>query len=156
MKTKLKKVAVILLSCAMLFSFAACKSEEKEPEVASIMKTIRSQIDLPDMAEIPKEALDATISIPAEDVTELAYVAAGSGATADEILIAKLSDTAVKEDVIKAIEARRTMQADLFKDYNPGEMDKIDNAIIISKNSYVFFAICNDNEKAKKIFNDSF
>lgn len=154
----MKKVLTVVLSIIMLCSFAACSSPSKEPDVAAVMKSIREEtaIDLPEMAEMTVDRLDGFYDISADDVEAWSHVMAGSGATADEIIVGKFKTNEAATAFKPQMEARKAMLADLSEQYTPEEMTKINSCIIEVKGKYVFFAVCNDNEKAKKIFTDSF
>lgn len=152
----MKRVFTAILVVAMLFAFAGCSGKEETADIQTIMKTIRSDIDLPDMADITKERVTAFYEVNTEDIKDMVCIMAGSGATADEIFIAEMTDKDKTADMKTALEDRKAQQIDLFKTYNPSENDKLENCVIEVKGAYVFMAICNDNTKAKKIFTDAF
>lgn len=153
----MKKVLTFLLCTLLFLGAAGCAKSEKTPAVADIMKEIRAgDIDLPDMAEIPIERISGYYDISSDDIIELEYIIAGSGATPDEIMIVKAADDSVAKEIGDKMEDRKTQISDLFSTYNPDEMSKVNSCVIEVKNEYAFFAICNDNDKAKKIFDSAF
>lgn len=154
----MKKVMTVVISLVMLCCLAACSSPAKEPDVANVMKAIRenSSIELPDMAEMTPDRLDGYYDISSDKVESWAHVMAGSGATADEIIVGKFKTTDDATAFKSQMESRKAMLADLSAQYTPEEMTKINSCIMEVKDKYVFFAVCNDNEAAKKIFTDSF
>ncbi|MEG0692153.1 MAG: DUF4358 domain-containing protein [Oscillospiraceae bacterium] len=152
----MKRALVALMALVMVVAFAGCSAQKKEVDIQAIMKTIRSEIDLPDMADIPKDRLSGYYEINTDDIANMAYIIAGSGATTDEIFIVEMVDEAKVADVKTMMEDRKKQISDLFEAYNPDEMPKVESCVIETKGKYAFFAICNDNAKAKKIFTDSF
>lgn len=153
----MKKVIASFFCILTLFAFAACSSTAKSPDVEAIMKEIRSgEIDLPDMAEIPLERISGYYDVNSDDIEQLSYIIAGSGATPDEIMIVKFTSADKAESMRSKMEERKAQISDLFTDYNPDEMPKVNSCVIETKNEYAFFAICNDNQKAKDIFSGSF
>ena len=151
-----KLVSLISLATALLMIFTACAASQKEPVSADIMKSIRGSVDLPDMAEIAKDKINGYYDIDQDKIAEIEYIIAGSGVTADEIMVIKMNDAKDVESVVSEMKARKEQIADLFSTYNPDEVTKINTCVIESKGKYAFFAICNDNQKAKDIFDASF
>lgn len=151
-----KTISLLILSIILALTFSACSTGTKEPAVTDIMKEIRSNIDLPDMAEIAKDRISGYYEIDASLIEEVEYIIAGSGVTADEIMVIKMQNTESVEAVLDEMEARKMQIADLFSTYNPDEMTKVNDCVIESKDKYVFFAICNDNAMAKSIFENAF
>ena len=153
----MKKVGIAVATMMLIMiTFVGCSAEKITMDITTTMQTIRSEIDLPDMAEIPLDRLSGYYEINTEDVVNISYVIAGSGATPDEIMIIELVDESNVAEVITMMEDRKTQISDLFETYAVDEMSKVESCVIESKGNYVFFAICNDNDKAKKIFTDSF
>lgn len=153
----MKRVLTGILALLFIpFVLAGCSKEETKIDIPTVMKSIRSEIDLPDMADVGKDRITGFYDIVAEDIVDMACVMAGSGATADEIFIVEATDAAKAGEIKTAMETRKTQQSDLFVTYNPSENDKIEKCVIVTKGNYAFLAICNDSEKAKKIFTDSF
>ncbi|MFZ2538114.1 MAG: DUF4358 domain-containing protein [Oscillospiraceae bacterium] len=152
----MRRALVALMALIMTFTFAGCSTEKKTVDIPTIMKTIRSEIDLPDMADITKDRISGYYEINPDDIANIAYIIAGSGATADEILIIEMIDDSKVAEVKTMMEDRKKQISDLFETYAPNEMPKVESCIIETKGNFAFFAICNDNAKAKKIFTDSF
>ncbi len=152
----MKKVLTAILTLTMILAFTACGGNAKEAQsVSEIMTSIKSEIEFPEMAEIDKASLNGYFEIKTEDIEDMAYIIAGGGATADEVLILKMKDSTNINDIKTKVEARKKMQTELFESYSPEEMPKLKSSIVEAKGNYVFFAITNDNTKAKKIFNDA-
>lgn len=153
----MKRVLTSILALLFVsFSLVGCSQEEKKIDIPTVMKSIRSEIDLPDMADVGKDRIAGFYDVVADDIVDMACIMAGSGATADEIFIVEASDSTKASEIKTAMEDRKKQQSELFESYNPSENDKIQKCIIETKGNYAFFAICNDSDKAKKIFTDSF
>lgn len=150
----------VVLSATTLFTLVGCQSEVKQPEISKVMDNIREQIDMPDMADVTKENMQTLISVTGENFEEVFCIVAGDGYATDEILVGKVLEGVSKDDVIKELEARKKMQYDLAETYNAEGATKVENSVITSKTAgktdYVLFAVCNDSQKAQKIFNDAF
>lgn len=152
----MKRFIAVLLVVMMIFSFTACQGEEKNPDVNEIMKSIRQEIEFPEMAEIDLVSLNGYYELDTNQIEQVAFIIAGGGATADEVLIIKMKDGFDMGELQTKMETRKNMQTDLFSTYNPDENNKLSTAVIEIKGNYGFMAITNDNTKAKKAFNDAF
>lgn len=152
----MKKILVVILAFAMIFSFTACADKKaKNPDVSEIMNAVKKDIKFEDMADIEKEKIKTYIDINLDEVEQLKYIIAGDGITADEVLIVKVKDGTDTSDIKSKIEKSRENKKELFKSYSPEEMPKIESSVLEIKGNYVFYAITSDNSKAKKIFNDA-
>lgn len=151
----MKKIVSIMVVAVMLLSFTACSKPAKEPAVADILATIKSDVTLPEMADIKKEDIQFHISLPTDDIEDVSYLMAGDGISADEVLIIKIKEKADPKAFTDAFAVRKKAQAELFEPYAPDELPKIESAVIESKGRYVIFAVTSNNEKVKKIFTDA-
>lgn len=152
----MKRALVALMALIMVGAFTGCSSEQKQIDIQATMKSIRSEIDLPDMTDITKDSISGYYEVNPDDIVDMAYIIAGSGATPDEILIIQMSEADKVSEIKTMMEDRKKQITDLFENYTPAEMPKVESCVIETKGTYAFFAICNDNAKAKKIFTDSF
>ena len=120
-------------------------------DAAAIADKLFNEIEYKDqLVELSEEKVEGVVGIP-KDKFKVAKVYRGSGATAEEIDCFE----AVDEDAAKQIES--TLESyieDLkarFKDYAPGEMDKLEKAVLVRDGKYVFLSISDDDAKAKEI-----
>lgn len=151
----MKKLVALILMVTLLFSFTACAKEEKNPNVADIMSKIKEDVEFPDMSEISTADIGFYIQLKSDDIEQLSYIIAGSGVTADEVLIVKMKDGIDITGVKALFETRKESQTTLFEPYAPDEMPKIESAVIETKGQYAIFAVTSDNAKVKKIFTDA-
>ncbi len=150
-------IAFLLASC-MMFAFAACGKEAKNPVVADVMAEIRRGIEFPEMAEKSLEDLPGYgyDSLDSASVEEMSYIIAGSGLTAEEVFIVKCKEGTDMESIQSMMTARRDQIAQDAIDYTPSESEKVTTAVIGTAGNYAYFAITGDNAKAKEIFDASF
>lgn len=143
-------VSVLLISVV----FASCSSGGKTPdfEPADAVNEIVSTVKMSSMAEVGADRLNNYVDIDQAEIENFSMYMCGSGGFADEVAVFKMksSDSADKlKDVLSARVEKR--KAD-FKDYNPDENTKLENALILVKGNYVFFSVTGDNDTAKSIF----
>lgn len=155
MKTT-KLILIIAIALLATVMFSACKKEVKTPTVVEILTTMRDEIEFPEMAEIDKKDITLYYQLDPESIDSMSYIIAGSGINTDEVLILKMKDNTEMGEVTKQMEVRQKAQTDLFVDYNPDEMPKLESSIIETTGNYAIFAVTNDNKKAKEIFLNSF
>lgn len=91
-----------------------------------------------ELALISKNATTALYSFSGA-VSVVAY--AGSGATAEEILVITAADEEGAAALVKLLESRRVSRRIDFKDYNPQEQPKIDAATIIKAGKYAIYCV---------------
>ncbi|MEG0570454.1 MAG: DUF4358 domain-containing protein [Oscillospiraceae bacterium] len=148
----MKKIALFLCAVVITIGLASCSQQVADVPTSEIMSQVRSQIELPEMGDIKKEAIAAYMDLKPEDMTEMSYIISGSGITADELFVAKAADKAGAEKIKAAAEKRKTKQHKEFESYNPDEVPKLEKAYIGIKGNYVIFAVTNDSSKVSSLF----
>lgn len=84
-----------------------------------------------------------------------AYLAA-TGATAEEIVVLKLTDKKDLSDAEAALQKRVESQKKQFENYVPAEVYKLENAVIASHGRYVALIVCDEFDKAAEVFESCF
>lgn len=164
----MKKIATLTICAVMALSAAALtgcgdssdsskagssKSAAKEEpkDISTVSDKLLNEITYKDqLTELNEDKIEGVTGV-SKDLFKSAKVYRGSGATAEEIDCFE----AVDEDAAKQIEsALESYVEDLkarFKDYAPGEMDKLEKAVLVRDGKYVFLSISDDDAKAKEI-----
>ena len=157
MKNVKKWMSVFLCGLILLVSAACSQEEAKNPKAADVVDDLREAIEFPEMAEQSVEDLTAYgYDLTADDVEDMCFILAGSGITADEVFVVKLTDASKADSVMDMVAARRDMIKETAADYTPEETEKLTTAVIGSKGAYVYYAATNDNAKAKEILSSAF
>lgn len=158
----MKKIIVTIIATIVLFSATAltgCKKEEpakaKDVNIETVVESIKSQIEFPEMADITLEQVELSYQIPVKEIEKAVGIISGGGSTADEVLAIKMKETADMAATKKLIDARIVSQKDTFVSYNAQEVPKIETAVVVEKGRYLFVAVTNDNTKAKKIISEA-
>jgi hypothetical protein len=73
-----------------------------------------------------------------------------TGATAEEVAVFEAKDEASAQTVKKAAQDRIENQKEGFQDYQPKEMTKLKNPILVQSGKYVVLCVSNDNTAAQK------
>ncbi|MBQ6634299.1 MAG: DUF4358 domain-containing protein [Ruminococcus sp.] len=162
----MKKIATLTICAVMALSAAALtscgdssdssgagtsKSASADRDVSKTADKLLNDIAYKDqLTELNEDKIEGVVGV-SKDLFKSAKVYRGSGATAEEIDCFE----AVDEDAAKQIESTlESYVEDLkarFKDYAPGEMDKLEKAVLVRDGKYVFLSISDDDAKAKEI-----
>ncbi len=147
----MKKTAAIALAVLLLGSLCAC-GRKSAPD-----------IDLAEMGAALAEsgAFSGEMSQPSEDIALRIYgfeeadaeafvFYTGTGATADEMLLAKAAAGAASS-LTEACARRAENQKLAFKNYAPAEAAKLDSAILETAGDYVFFIVAADTDAASAV-----
>ncbi len=78
-----------------------------------------------------------------------------SGATAEEIVVLKCSDSQSVAVAKEVLSGRVSEQIESFKDYVPEEITKLKSAVIISNSEYAILSVSDDPDGAKKIIEEA-
>ena len=106
----MRKFLAGMMCLVLLLASAACSSntEAKNPNLSDVIGEIRAAVEFPEMAEIKVADLPMYgYDLAPEDVAEMQFITAGSGFTADEVVLIKLNDESKAEEVKKMAETRR-------------------------------------------------
>lgn len=91
------------------------------------------------------------------DCSSLSVASAGygsSGGTSEAIAIFECETEEDADKVILKLELYKESMADDFVRYTPGEVEKLENAVIQKVGKYAVFCVSPDFEKAKEIINN--
>ena len=152
----MKRISIILISLFILFAFSACTnspelSDVKATDMAASLKEATVFVD--DMLEISDEVAADFYNLP-DGVTEMKVYMSSSGATAEELAVFKCDSAGTVDLVVKACEKRIEDLKEKFEDYIPGELAKIDNAVIKQRDAFVTFVCADSTVPAEEEFED--
>ena len=158
-----KKNIALILSAILCFSFmfAGCgnkkKSPDVQPDVAQVKDKVVKEVDFPEMVDATAENIEFAYSgLEVSDLDSYAVTFAGSGGNAEEVAVVKLKSEDKVQSTKEIFEKRANDRENVFKGYAPEEAEKLSKAVVKAKGNYVFYAVCENPEKAEKIFDDSF
>ncbi len=155
-KSSFMRIFGVILAIATITLVATgCQSKAKEPEVADVMASISSVVEIPEEVEISKDVLYSYVDITDDQVEGIASIKSANGVNADEVIVVKAAKGKASE--LEAIlKGRVDIIKELFEQYNPEDKDKIDNAIVVKNGDYLLMAVCDGADKVKDTFEKSF
>ncbi|MGN0599913.1 MAG: DUF4358 domain-containing protein [Oscillospiraceae bacterium] len=150
--------AMLILPIVMLTacSKAETADEMKQPAPADITAAIMAEIEIPSAVEKTKDDVGAYYDIDTEAAEALSVYICGSGAYPDELAVFKMNSAEDAENARAAVQKRLDSQIELYADYTPNEMYKLDGAKVVVKGNYVMLFACSDDDRAYEIADSLF
>lgn len=156
-------LTVAVVCCA---GFASCGNNEKDTNGSTADAAVNVTVDVIDTAdklqseikykdtlnELSSDMIQKLFGLAADTdyVKGKVYVGSG-GATAEEIACFEAKDSDGAAKIKTALENRIDSQKTAFENYQPQEMDKLNNPVLVVKDKYVMMCISDDNSKAQEI-----
>ena len=148
MKKRLVCVAALLMAVGTL---AGCQGKTADVDVNALATELHDGIEYVDeLSELDLDTAAMFYSFQDADIAE-ACLYESSGATAEEIVVIKCATAADAAKVHQAFDTRITEQIENFTDYVPGEVEKLNAAVIVEKGNYAVLSVSDDAGKAKEI-----
>ncbi|MDD2362247.1 MAG: DUF4358 domain-containing protein [Oscillospiraceae bacterium] len=148
----MKRVTGILAFFALTAAiFTGCQSKKDiEIDINTLADDLKSSITFADtLDEQSNAAFSSVYSIDEADiVTKKIYI--GSGATAEEIAVFEAKDEAAAGRIRDAVDTHIADNLKSFEDYNPDELHKLSDPVIVESGKYVILCVSDDNETARK------
>ncbi len=134
---------------------AAVSSEQAEAEAsaADIASAVMSEIEIPSAVEKDADSLGAFYDIDVSTVADMSVFICGSGAYPDELAVFRFNDADSAASGAAEVQKRLESQIELYTDYTPDEVYKLEDAAVIEKGNWVVLIICSDNSRASEIVN---
>ena len=154
-------MAVATVCCMALASCgdentAESKAEKTATNVSmDVVETadkLKDDIEYKDtLNELPESKIEKLFGLATTDyVKGKVYVGSG-GATAEEIACFEAKDSDGAANIKAALENRIESQKKAFENYQPQEMDKLNDPVLVVKDKYVLMCVSDDNAKAQEI-----
>lgn len=153
----MKKVSILLTLLMIVLVAAGCSSSK--PVTLDVQQTadkLAQEVSFQDqLTSLGQDAALKLYDLTADDVEAVAlYV--GTGATAEEISVWQGKDANAAKNIQNAVNTRIENQKESFVDYNPEEMPKLENPVVVAKGNYVVLCLSSDNDNAKQIIDSCF
>ncbi|MBS5842779.1 MAG: DUF4358 domain-containing protein [Clostridiales bacterium] len=159
MKCKNKSVFYVLITLfavGIMGIAAGCEQQKTEYQidpsklVSEVLETVHFASE---MQELDKDSLAITYTIE-ENTEVIAYMA--GGALSDEIIVFTAPDESTAKKMLDHVKAHIEERSELFADYAPAEVVKLEKAYTLQKGKYVVVCVTDDISNAKTIINKHF
>lgn len=156
---KIREFAALMIMPIMMLT--ACSkvdtaADTKEPAPSEITSAIMAEIEIPSAVEKTKENIAAYYDIDVAAAEALSVYICGSGAYPDELAVFKMNSPEQAENARAAVQKRLDDQIELYSDYTPNEMYKLEGAKVVVKGNYVMLFACSDDDRAYEIADSLF
>ena len=128
----------------------AAEVSSAEPE--AVVNEILSSVEMSTMAKVEDDRIGNYLEVDMSTIESYSMYICGSGGFADEVAVFLMKSEDATQAVVDSAKARVESRSIDFKDYNPDEYDKLQNALIKTKDRYVLFVVSGDNDTAEGIF----
>lgn len=158
----MKKLILMLALVLSIGTLAACGSSKSGSDsgssknfTATEAKSLASELASSNVFKDELSEIDAATAANYLGITNDDYSSMiayrSSGATAEEITIVEVKDGKSIDDKVSTYLEN---QKNTYKDYNPDEVNKLNNAITEKKGSFYILVVANDKDAAKKIISN--
>ena len=158
----MKKTALIVSLVCLALLLSACTGESRpaaqatqEPlSCAAYADRVQQAVSGAAMADVNEKYLEKTLLIQASALSDWVFRRDGEGATPEMILVLQVRDASDLETVKKAVQEyldERTLQ---YRDYQPEQLPKLENAKVLAKGGMVALCVTPDAEKARSALGD--
>lgn len=135
----MKKAITLVFILAVSAALAACgNGSSKEINAQALSEELMEKVEFVDeLSPVKSEMVPKLYGI---DNAQEAYVYMGSGATAEEVAVFKFADEQAAEEGLAKLQDYIASRKDSFANYIPGEVARLDNAVIRQSGEYL--ALC--------------
>ena len=152
------KRGFLCAAAVLLLLLPGCSggSAAKTADVQKVAEGLISSVKFKDqMSELKQDTAVKIYGIEPGDVAKAA-VYESTGATAEEVAAFEAKDEQAAGRIKAKAEQRVEDQKAGFQDYQPAEMTKLKNPVLVEKGKYVVLCVSDDNETAKKTIDGFF
>ena len=145
-------------------SSAQSTAEKSDAESGSSEKTgdssykaafekVKAEAKLPsDMSDLSEARLKRSFGIEADDVSDFAGAVCTQGKDQTEIIFIKAKDEAAVDKIKEKLENERQSKINVTKNYNPDQLQMIENAAVETDGLTVYLVLAEDADNIVKIF----
>lgn len=146
-----QKAALFLLTIAAVL-FAGCTAPAVDLPVAESARQLSQSLPFADPLEPLEMDMAARLyQIAPEDVEEAAVYVGTGGATVDEISVWKAKDAQAATRIEQAVRERVKAQENVYQDYQPQEVPKLRDPVLIVRGNVIVLCVSGYNEQARTI-----
>lgn len=151
----MKRIATIAVALICIIAMSACSNNSaKKVDLAKAMQDINTECNITTTKDLTAEELTSYYLIEESDVTSFSAEIDIKGIT--EIVLIEAKDEQASKKVADLLEKRLTSKTNEAASYEPELLEIIKNTEVTTNNNYVSMIICEDTDKAKKIYDKAF
>lgn len=156
----MRKFISIFAAAILCMTLVGCGGDNSGKTPAERTSALTSELSeaassagtaLPEMVSVAAGTLHDRFLIDEGDVSEFSAYVCGNGSSPREYGVFTAKDGDAAKRISDALKAHIEMQRKSFETYKPDEMYKFDNSFVEISGNVVSYAVCEDNDKAKKL-----
>ncbi len=142
MKRLIALLMLMILPLAV-FSFAAAADEE-EMTCESLAEAVLASAEFRELTDMTERYLEKYLILSAEDLEEWVFKRDASRATPEMILIMKIREGTDPALIKQTAQELRDEQLLLYRDYQPAEVFKLENAQVLENGPFIALVVSPD------------
>lgn len=143
----MKKILPMLLSLCLLLSGCAAGEKNAPDDCAAIAGRIQQADAFAELTDVNESYLEKYLLIDAEALSAWVMRRDASRATPEMILVLEVKASADQAAIRSAAEEYLAEQLFQYRDYQPGQVYKLENARVMEKGAFIVLAVGPDAEK---------
>ena len=154
---RLGGLAIWSLICLLFVSCSAnnVSTAAYEQDAAATVEAIAAKLEMKDYSVIKKPQMSLHFVLKDSEVADFAYLVSDTEGNADEIGIIQASSKESVSSIKDAVGEHISLKESSYRSYSNTEYTKVSSSVILEKNGYVFFAVCDQPDQAGKLFEQS-
>ena len=150
MRRTVKRILAAGLALALLLSLAACGGKVREFDVDATPKALMEAGAFSEELEELEEVILLRLYEMDESKVSKAAGFASTGLTAEEVAVFEMVDEQAAKDAEAVLQAHLEYQKESNVDYRPGEMPKLEKAVVEQRGRTLLFLVASDYAAAGK------
>ena len=148
----MKRLTAMLLAVVMLAALCACGGPKaKEVDLGALEAELTASNAFSDILNKPADGVAARLYDIEDGAAKQVILYVGTGATAEEIFLAEAADASAADALKASCEERVADQKTMFANYAPGEVAKLDDAVLVTSGNYVILVVSADAAAVRSI-----
>lgn len=145
-----KRIISILAATLAILMVAGC-SAKKTFNADNFVTEVMANVSYDDeMIKVPEKTAETLYNLKFAGLESYTLYTSATSATANELMVMKVKDTAAEAKAKEAIETRKKDLIALYESYRPDEMKKLNDVLLVTEGGYVVFSVSNDNQKVEE------
>ena len=139
---------VLLVACLLCGCAAEKKAEETAPKsCAEWADTIAASTGFQELADANAKYLEKHLMVEADSLEDFCLRMDNTRATPEMICVLKVKAGANQAEAKKALEDYRKEQIAVYRDYQPDQVVKLENARVLENGAYLVLSVSHDADK---------
>lgn len=150
-RQRIREILCVLFLVVFIV-FISAENKVSTKSANEVFEIVKESMDVSALSKCNDEKFKEEINFSPEDFESEEFYASSSVMEVREIIIIKLCDKSQKDELMSALEKRVEEKINLFEGYAPQEAALLKNYVLLEKDGFVFFSVCDDAQKVRAAF----